>query len=116
MTRGRPTILEPETQLTFRLVDPVSVDTTHSQQAFLPVTQQDYANSRGYRPRLRTGNGYYSYPGYAPAPCGYGYYASCYYPGYVGIYPAFGWWGGGFYGGSYYYGRGFYGRRGFRRR
>jgi len=112
LTRGRPTILEPESQLTFRLVDPVKVDTTHSQQAFMPVSQEDFEGGRGGRPTLRyAGNGYYGYPGYAPAPCGY--YYPCYYgPAYVGIYPAFGWgwgWGGGFYG------RGWYGGRGFRR-
>jgi hypothetical protein len=112
LTRGRPTILEPESQLTFRLVDPVKVDTTHSQQAFFPVSQEDFEGGRGGRPTLRyAGNGYYGYPGYAPAPCGY--YYPCYYgPAYVGIYPAFGWgwgWGGGFYG------RGWYGGRGFRR-
>jgi hypothetical protein len=112
LTRGRTTILEPESQLTFRLVDPVKVDTTHSQQAFLPVSQEDFEGGRGDRPTQRyAGNGYYGYPGYAPAPCGYHY--PCYYgPAYVGIYPAFGWgwgWGGGFYG------RGWYGGRGFRR-
>lgn len=107
LTRGRPTILEPESQLSFKLVDPVKVDTTHSQQAFLPVTQEDFGG-RGQRPRLRVaGEGYYGYPGYA-APCGY--YYPCYYaPAYVGVYPGFVWWGGG------YYGRGFYGPRGFRR-
>jgi hypothetical protein len=107
LTRGRPTILEPESQLTFRLVDPVKVDTTHSQQAFLPVSQEDFGGGRGDRPRLRVpGNGYYG-EAYGPAPCGY--YYPCYYgPAYVGVYPAFGWWGG-------FYGRGWYGGRGFRR-
>ncbi len=110
LTRGRPTILEPESQLTFRLVDPVKVDTTHSQQAFLPVLQEDFEGGRGDRPRLPVArNGYYGYPGYGPGPCGY--YYPCYYaPGYVGFYPSFGWWWGGGY-----YGRGWYGRRGFRR-
>ena len=112
LTRGRPTILEPESQLSFRLVDPVKVDTSHSQQAFLPVSQEDFGGGRGYRPRLRSGAGYYG--GYGPyAPCGY--YYPCYYgPGYVGVYSGFGWWGPGYYGRGYY-GRGFYGRRGFRR-
>ena len=103
LTRGRPTILEPESQLTFRLVDPVKVDTTHSQQAFLPVSQEDFGGGRGDRPRLRTPGGYYG--AYGP-PCGYAYpcyYAPGYYaPGYVGLYPAFGWG---------YYGRGWYGPR-----
>ncbi|HXJ04135.1 MAG TPA: hypothetical protein VNH65_03500 [Candidatus Acidoferrum sp.] len=107
LTRGRPTILEPEFQLSFRLVDPVKVNTTHSQQAFLPVSQEDFGSGRGNRPRLRTGAGYYG--GYGPyAPCGY--YYPCYYgPRFVGVYSGFGWWGPG------YYGRGYYGRRGLRR-
>jgi hypothetical protein len=113
LTRGRPTILEPESQLTFKLVDPVKVDTTHSQQAFLPVSQEDFGGGRGDRPRLRVpGQGYYGegyYGGaYPPAPCGY-YYPCCA-PGYVGVYPGFGWWWG-----SGFYGRGWYGPRGFRR-
>jgi hypothetical protein len=108
LTRGRPTILGPESQLTFRLVDPVKVDTTHSQQAFLPVSQEDFeGGGRGDRPRMRVAGGGY-YGGYVPAPCGY--YYPCYYaPGYVGFYPGWGWWGPGFYG------RGWYGPRGFRR-
>src|SRR4029077_6155927 len=46
LTRGRPTILEPETQLSFRLVDAVRIDTTQGQQAFLQVTQEDYESGR----------------------------------------------------------------------
>jgi hypothetical protein len=42
LTRGRPTVIGPEAQLSFRLVDPVTVDTTQSQQAFLPVNQRDF--------------------------------------------------------------------------
>jgi hypothetical protein len=104
LTRGRPTILEPESQLTFRLVDPVKVDTAHSQQAFSPVSQEDFEGGQGERGRLRAGGRY----GYGPGPCGY--YYPCYFaPGYVGFYGAYGWWGPG------YYGRGFYGPRGFRR-
>src|SRR5216683_1914939 len=72
LTRGRPTVLYPEEQLTFRLVDPVTVDTTKSAQAFAPVTQQDYDGSgrgerdarryRGYGPDAYPGP--YLYPGY----------------------------------------------------
>jgi hypothetical protein len=125
LTRGRPTVIPPETSLSFRLVDPVTVDTTQGQQAFLPVSQQDYDGGRGGRRSGRSGSGYpqqdqsyndcpedgpdgpcYVYPGtpgYAyPA---YGYYPGYFYPGYVGV----GWgWGPG------YYGRRFNGR-GFRR-
>jgi hypothetical protein len=110
LTRGRPTVVGPEAQLNFRLVDPVTVDTTQSQQAFLPVSQQDYDGGReGGRPHLAAR---YSQPGYAgPAYYDCGYYQPCYtYPGYFG-YPGY-WWGpsfsfGGFYGGGFH--------RGFRR-
>src|SRR5467141_3847789 len=102
LTRGRPTVLEPEEQLSFRLVDPVRIDTTQSQQAFLPVTQQDMDGGGLERrgPRHVAGG----YPGPGPYPCGY--YGPCYaYPGYIGFYSGYGWG----------YGPGFYGRRGFRR-
>jgi len=107
LTRGHPTVLEPEEQLSFRLVDPFRVDTTQSQQAFLPVTQRDFeagqTEHRGVR-HAATG-----YPGPYGYPCGY--YGPCYgYPGY--FYP--GYVGFGFYDG-WGWGRGYYGRRGFRR-
>jgi hypothetical protein len=106
LTRGRPTVLYPEEQLSFRLVDPVKVDTTQSQQAFLPVTQEDFDGGRmEHRGPRHVATGY-------PGPYGYpcGYYGPCYgypayaYPGYVGF---------GFYDG-WGRGRGFYGHRGFR--
>jgi hypothetical protein len=103
LTRGHPTIIEPETQLSFRLVDPVKVDTTQSQQAFLPVSQQDFdgGGREERRPRHVAGG----YP--PPGPYGCGYYEPCYlYPGYAGFYDGF-WWGPSFYGGGF-------GRRGFR--
>jgi hypothetical protein len=95
LTRGRPTEVPPETPLSFRLVDPVTIDTTKSQQAFLPVTQQDFEGGRGEhrRPHLAAG-----YPGPVYGPCGY---YGCYgYPAYFGYY------------GGYY--RGYYGRRWYR--
>src|SRR5437773_587775 len=96
LTRGRPTILEPEEPLSFRLVDPVRIDTTQSQQAFQPVTQQDFDGRLQHRGPRRVAGGY---PGPYSYPCGY--YGPCYaYPGYVGFYGV--------------YGRGYYGRRGFR--
>ena len=104
LTRGRPTVVPPEAQLSFKLVDPVKVDTTHSQRAFLPVSQEDYGNGR---PRLRAGYGpngpYGPYGPYAPYPAPCGYYYPCYYGpgGYVGVYPGFGWWG--YYGGRRYW-------------
>jgi hypothetical protein len=42
MTSGKPTIIDPESQLTFRLTAPVSISTEGSERAFLPVSPQDY--------------------------------------------------------------------------
>jgi len=101
LTRGHPTVVPPETQLSFRLVDPVKIDTTQSQQAFLPVNQEDIEGRSDHR-RPRLAAGYPPYPAYPYYPGGYygPYYA---YPGYVGV-----------YGGRWGYGPGFYGRRRFR--
>ncbi len=107
LTRGRPTVLYPEDQLSFRLVDPVKIDTTQSQQAFLPVTQDDIDGGRmqhrGPRPVATAYPGPYAYPCGYYGPC-YGYPAYAY-PGYVGF---------GFYDG-WGWGHGYYGHRGFRR-
>jgi hypothetical protein len=96
LTRGHPTILEPETPLSFRLLDPVTVDTTQSAQAFFPVTQEDYNGGRGYRGPRRVVAGYPGYP--YPYAYPYPYYA---YP-YVGFYGGYGWWGRGYYRGGFY--------------
>ena len=104
LTRGRPTVIEPEAPLTFRLVDPVNVDTTQGQQAFAPVSQEDYdgGRGRGERRSPHLAGGY-------PPPYGCGYYNPCYlYPGYYDPYAGF-WWGP-----TFYY-RGGFGYRGFRR-
>src|SRR6266700_1534146 len=69
LTRGRPTVLEPEEQLSFRLVDPVTVDTTQSQQAFLPVSQQDFDGGvpgRGLLQWLGLGAGFLRPPRFSP--------------------------------------------------
>jgi hypothetical protein len=103
LTRGHPTVLAPEDQLSFRLVDPVRIDTTQSQKAFQPVTQQDID---GGRMEHRGRHVAAAYPGPVYYPCGY--YGPCYaypYPAYVGF---------GFYNGWGWGHRGFYGRRGFR--
>jgi hypothetical protein len=117
LTRGRPTVIPPETWLTFRLKDPVTVDTTQSAQAFVPVSQYDYDNHG--RRGSRDAGGYPPQGPYAPTPYACGYDAPCYappayaypygaypyaaYPGYYYPYPAFSF---GYYGG---YGR--WGRR-----
>jgi hypothetical protein len=82
LTRGRPTEIFPETTLTFRTLEPVAISTEHSNQAFVPVQQSDYA-AAAQRPTLRV----------APRP---GYYGGVYAP-----YP--------YYPYPYYYGPGFYG-------
>ena len=41
-TRGRPTVIFPETLLSFRLNAPVAISTERSQVAFQPVSQEDY--------------------------------------------------------------------------
>lgn len=107
LTRGKPTVLGPETQLSFRLKDPINISTENSRQAFQPVGDGDYNGSQGLRRRG-------PYPGSYPGPyyAGYPYYGYYGYP-YYGS-PYYGYWGpsvGFYYGG--YWGRGF--GHGFRR-
>jgi len=92
-TRGMPTEIYPETILTFRLQEPVTISTQQSAQAFQPVSEQDYAQPpRGYR----AGAGPYpppdAYPPapYNPAPYYPGYYPPPPYHGYYGYGPGFG--------------------------
>jgi hypothetical protein len=99
-TRGQPTVIYPEAQVTFRLTDPVTVDVERSAQAFQPAQQQDYDRE----PSPRQGAGGRPLP--PPPPYyGRGYYGPYYGPGYYGP---------GFYGPSVFYG-GVYIRRGGRR-
>jgi hypothetical protein len=93
-TRGRATTIPPETLLTFRLEEPLTISTQRGEVAFRPANQGDYGREGlTRRPRRTT---YYG-PGY-PYP---------YYCNYCGAYP-------------YYYPGpafvGFYGYRGHRRR
>jgi hypothetical protein len=79
LTRGRPTVVYPETPLTFSMQTPLTVD--NSQQAFRYASQYDY-NARvapplGPRPAYGSPYGVYGAPppyygGYY-APYGYGY-------------------------------------------
>jgi hypothetical protein len=87
LTRGRPTIIPPETELTFRFTDAVTINTTDNKQAFQLLRQEDFGNGHGGR---RPGGPYAAgYP--PPYPCGpYG-------PCYVGP-PVY-------YGPYFYYGR-----------
>jgi len=113
LTRGHPTVLYPESVLTFRVEAPVTVSTETAPQAFRYVSPGDYQSYGTMQARMSPpygqgyGQGYYAAPGYYP----YGYA----YP-YAYGYP-YGYWGGfglGWGPGFYYGGRGFYG--GFRGR
>jgi hypothetical protein len=94
LTRGQPTIIYPETLLTFRLANPVTISTERSEQAFQPVSGRDYEGSNQLRPRPPS---MYAGPGYPPPPP---YYA----PYYAGGYPYY--YGSPFYGYGYGYGFG----------
>jgi hypothetical protein len=91
ITPGRPTIMPAETLLTFRLESPLTIDTQNSQQAFHPVTQEDYARAAGEDQRQRA-----VVPAYPPPPPYY--YPPCF--GGWGFYPAVAFVG--FYGGPGY--------------
>ena len=109
-TRGKQTVIPPETLLSFRLQTPVTISTERSQVAFLPVTQQDY-DAR--EPTLR--RQHMAAPRRSIYPPYYYDYAYPWYPYPYGFYPgAFSF---GFYGDDDDFGRGFgrggFGRRGF---
>ena len=97
LTPAKPTVIPPESQLTFRVETPVTISTERSQQAFQIVTPQDfpsqnydyYRDRLANRPRYPTA-GYPPYPAVAyPAPPPYYYY------GYGYPYP---YWGGPYFG------------------
>ncbi len=102
LTRGRPTVVYPETPLTFSMETPLTLD--NSQQAFQYASPYDY-NARVARPAPRPGYGSAYGPGYPPpAPYYGGYYAAPYgygypYPYYYGPSVVFG------FGGRWGYGR-----------
>jgi hypothetical protein len=104
-TPGRPTIIRPETLLSFQLQAPVDISTSQSQVAFRPVTQADYGRDQdayANSPRLRYGPGAGApYAPYPPPP--YYYYG---YPGPVYFGPGF--YGGFGFGPRVFVGRGFF--------
>ena len=86
MTRGHPTVIFPESLLTFKTAEPVGFSTEHSTYAFQPAGPQDYAPAMQTRTVVRR-------PGYGPYPYGpYGYPGPAVYGGYpyYGGYPWFG--------------------------
>jgi len=121
LTRGHPTVLYPESVLTFRISAPAMVSTDTAPQAFRYVSPDDYGQPYDMQASM----------GPPPSPAPSYYYGPAYpYPYYwgpgLGLYWGPGFWGGGLWGGGFwgrgFYGRGFYGRgfhgrgfRGFRR-
>jgi len=117
-TRGAPTVVYPEQEMTFALAAPLTISTEQAPLAFRWIDPNDY--SVPYQGQGPQGppqpQGYaaapvynYGYPAVAPyyAPYyGYGYgwgYGYPYYWPSIGFY-----YGGGYYGRGYYYGRGGY--------
>jgi hypothetical protein len=76
LTRGYPTILAPETLLTFQVTAPVKIETSYAPEAFRFVDPSDYQQVQ-----TQQGAAYpaYSYPYYV-------YYAPPYYPYYYPYY------------------------------
>jgi len=116
LTRGRATVIYPESEMTFRLTDPITISTDRAPQAFQYVGTYQYSNApggQGPQGPPRTGwncLGYGWPPPVPPAPAPYAYYPYPYYPAYWG--PGLSFW----FGPGFYYGRGFYGRFGGYRR
>lgn len=106
VTRGRPTVIYPESQLTFRLAKAVTFATQQALQAFVDVStlNNQRASVQGPPQGPRPGYPPCPAPGCAPYPPPY-YYGPYYpyYPYYWG--PAFGVYFGGFYGRGFYYRR-----------
>jgi hypothetical protein len=110
LTRGQPTIIVPEQELTFRIQTSVQISTVNAPLAFHYVQPNEYAGGPG--PGYSYGPGYGQPSQYATAPYANPYpYAHGYpYPYYYGYYPGFNPYGFGvglFYGGGFY--RGYYG-------
>lgn len=107
LTHGHPSVVDPESILTFRLIAPVTVSTARAPQAFRWVQPADYEKTpvlRRPQRLLASGCGYYG--------CA-GYYGPAYDPFWNWGWGGF--WGPGFgmyYSPGFYYGRRFGGFRG----
>jgi hypothetical protein len=89
-TQGKPTVIPPETLLTFQLQSPATISTEKSKFAFHPVTNADYnASLSSQRPQRLARDGAYPPPS-PPPPSYYGYpyaYDPYFYPYGWGFYP-----------------------------
>jgi len=113
LTRGLPTVVQPETPLTFQVTSPVTVETNNAPQAFRFVNSADYPPEQTQQPQQTVDYRAlpsYPYPYYVYAPFYYPYYP---YYGYQYSYgPSFDFFFGfpayyhyqGYYGGHYGYG------------
>jgi len=117
LTRGYPTVIEPETLLTFQVISPVTIETNHAPQAFRFVEPTDYLPTQtpSQQAPAYPAPPAYPYPYYVHySPPYYSYYAyPYYYPnyGYPLFYgPSFSFFFG--YPGYYRY-HGYYGYRGY---
>jgi hypothetical protein len=107
VTRGRPTVIYPESQLTFRLAKPVTFSTEKAPQAFVDANTLNTQRAAVQGPPQGPPAGFQGCAGPGCAPYPPPYYYGPYYP----YYPYF--WGPSF---GFFYGGGFYGRGyGFRR-
>jgi hypothetical protein len=111
LTRGRPTVIYPESVLTFRLSEPVTIATDRAPQAFRYVNTNQYNRAsvaQGPPPPSGWTCKGYGWPPPLPPPPPYYYYP--YYPYTWGATLGL-WYGPGFFYGRLYYGRGYGYRR-----
>jgi hypothetical protein len=82
LTRGYPTVIEPETLLTFQVTAPVTIETKYAPHAFRFVDSADYppAQIESQGPPADPAPPAYPYPYYV-------YYAPPYYPNHYPYYP-----------------------------
>ena len=113
LTRGQPSVIHPEQQLTFRIDAPFTVSTGLAPQAFRYVQPGEYDRPPSYAGNPAPAPGYhgapapaYPYPAY-PYPYPYPYYWGPSFAFYAG--PTF-WFGRGYYYGRPYYGHPYYHR------
>jgi hypothetical protein len=111
LTRGHPSVIYPESVLTFRIEAPVTIATDRAPQAFRYVDPADYEQPSDHQTPT-----YAQMPPPAPACAGYGcaappppYFGPAYYPYYRG--PSFVFYSGPHYYGPRYYGPRYYGPR-----
>jgi hypothetical protein len=103
LTPGRPTVMPAETLLTFRLQEPITINTQRGSVAYVPVNQQDYASAAPQLQQRQVAPAYPAGPAYPysafPYWGGWGFYPAISFVGYYGNY---GWGHGGYRGGHWH--------------